>query len=201
MATLTYPIRLFGDPVLRRRAQPLLLHQPLGVPGFAPVSLKELSHHMLETMFEANGAGLAAPQVGLPIRLFVAAEYKDDTPEGRKRPLKQRVKRTLVAINPQLEILDPRKEAGFTDGCLSIPGVWSDHVQRPLAVRLHYTNLEGQPQVEEAEGLWARVLQHEFDHLEGKLFLDYLPKLELEPHRKALAEMQREAKAYLKQLK
>lgn len=198
-----YPIRLYGDPVLRGRARPVAdLSAPLQVPGFAPATLSQLARNMLETMYEARGVGLAAPQVGLPVRLFVAAEYDDDEDEeeGREQPLRSRVLREIVVINPTLEVVSGRKDTEYQEGCLSIPGIYEEGVARDRAVRLRYTDLGGQERVEEAEDYLARVFQHEFDHLDGRLFLDRLPPAVTEAHRKALAGMQRDAKAYLRHL-
>lgn len=122
-----YPIRLYGDPVLRRVSVPVPTRSTFTVPGFAPVTLPDLARNMLESMFEAHGVGLAAPQVGLPIRMFVAAEYDDD--ERESEPLKSRVLREFVVVNPVLEVLDPTLEARYDDGCLSIPGIYEPGVE------------------------------------------------------------------------
>lgn len=137
MTPTRYPIRLYGDPILRRRSGVLRdLDGTFAVPSFAAVSLPELARNLLETMYEAHGVGLAAPQVGLPVRLFVAAEYDDEEPEGK--PLKSRVVREFVMVNPVLEVLDGTLEARYEDGCLSIPGVYEAGVLRERAVRLRY---------------------------------------------------------------
>nr|WP_183988568.1 peptide deformylase [Deinobacterium chartae] len=196
-----YPIRMYGDPILRRKAREISdLEAPQQVAGFAPVTLRQLAEDMFETMFEAGGVGLAAPQVGLPIRMFVAADYNDDVPEGHDRSLKARLRQQYVVINPTLEVLDPRLEARYDDGCLSLPGIYEPGVQRERAVRLRYTDLEGQQRITEADDYLARVFQHEFEHLEGRLYLDRLPPEVTERHRARLAEFQREARAYLKRL-
>jgi peptide deformylase len=187
---LIYPIRLYGDPVLRGRAKPVTDFE--GVPA--------LAESMLETMYDANGVGLAAPQIGLPHRMFVAAEYDDDEPEGAEDAPSSRVVRELVVVNPELEILDERTAPGV-EGCLSIPEIYEDGVPRPRAVRLRYQDEHGRRQVLEAEDFAARVLLHEFDHLNGRLFLDLLPPEVSASHRTALADMQRRAKAHLKDLK
>ena len=198
--SVVYPLRYYGDPILRKHCTPIAdLQRVQTVPGSGAVSIKALSENMMETMFDAYGVGLAAPQIGLPIRMFVAAEYHKDEPEGDV-PLSAQVKRHLVAINPTLEILDPTLLASHTDGCLSMPGLWSDEVKRPAAIRLTYTDEHGKQQIEEAEGYWARVLQHEFDHLNGRLYTDLLPPAYLQEHRKTVAKLQKRAKAYLKAL-
>lgn len=201
MPTTIYPIRLYGDPVLRGRARPVAdLSTPASVPSFAPRPARDLARDLLETMYEARGVGLAAPQVGLPLRMFVAAEYEDDEDEGQERPLRSRVLREIVAINPVLEVTDKRRGAGYQEGCLSIPGIYEEGVPRARAVRLRYTDVEGAERIEEVGDYLARVFQHETDHLNGTLFLDYLPQSVTESHRRALGEMQREAKTYLKTL-
>ena len=201
MPNTIYPIRLYGDPVLRARARPVAdLGAPVKVPGFAPRPLQQLARDLLETMYEARGVGLAAPQVGLPLRLFVAAEYEDDEDEGPERPLRSRVLREIIAINPVLEVTDRRKDTSYEEGCLSIPRIYEKGVPRARAVRLRYTDLDGVERIEEVDDYLARVFQHEHDHLSGTLFLDYLPDSVTETHRKALGEMQREAKSYLKAL-
>jgi len=198
-----YPIRLYGDPVLRGKARPVAdVKAPVTVPGFAPAPLSEVARTMLETMYDARGVGIAAPQVGLPVRMFVVAEYDDDEEEheGQDRPLRSRVLRELVLINPVLEPVNRKKDHSYQEGCLSIPGIYEDGVARDRAVRVRYTDLDGNAQVIEAEDYLARVLQHEHDHLEGKLFLDRLPPRVMDDHRADLARMQRDARAYLRRL-
>ena len=189
------PIRLYGDPVLRRKARP--------VQDFS--DLEELAEKMVETMFEYGGVGLAAPQVGLPRRLFVAAEYEreEEEAEASEEERPRSVLRNLyVMVNPRI-IHREGVQVG-TEGCLSIPGVYSDDVPRDLQIRVEYQDVTGAPRTLEAEGYLARVIQHELDHLEGVLFLDRIPdeqrRVFLEEHRAELAEMQRKAKAFLREL-
>ena len=109
MTAERYPIRLYGDPVLRRRAAPIRnITATFTVPGYNGVDLPRLARNMLETMYEAHGVGLAAPQIGLPLRMFVAAEYSEDKKEGAKSLLKSRVMREFVMVNPTFEILVSR---------------------------------------------------------------------------------------------
>jgi len=187
------PIRLYGDPILRRKARP--------VTDFAAVP--RLAEAMLETMFEAGGVGLAGPQVGEAKRIFVAALYQDLPEEEEERvPLKKRVKETFVLVNPRITFAEGEQVG--TEGCLSLPGLYSDDVPRKLRVRVEYQDEHGAPKVLEAEDYLARILQHELDHLEGVLFFDRLPpplkKRFLEENRAELAAMQREAKALIKEL-
>lgn len=200
MAFVSYPIRLYGDPILRRPAAPVQnLDAKFAVPGFEGVSLPQLTRTMLETMYEAHGVGLAAPQVGFSLRLFVAAEYDDDEKEGAES-LKSRILREFVMVNPELEILDPRLEARYDDGCLSIPGVYEPGVLRERALRLRYHDEHGEQHAIEADDYLARVFHHEYEHLDGKLYLDRLPQSVKQKHRTYLAALQRQAKTYLRKL-
>jgi len=187
------PVRLYGDPILRKKARP--------VTDFSEIP--RLAENMLETMFEAGGVGLAGPQVGKPLRIFVAALYQDLPEEEEERvPLKKRVRETFVIVNPRVTLAEGEQVG--TEGCLSLPGLYSDDVPRKFRVRLEYQDEHGNPKVLEAEDYLARIVQHEFDHLEGILFFDRLPpplrKRFLEENRAELARMQREAKAFLREL-
>jgi len=186
-----YPIRLYGDPILRKRARP--------VEDFSIIP--ELAENMFETMFEARGVGLAAPQIGLSLRLFVAAQYREEEEEGEE--LKSRVEELYVFVNPVIKFQEG-EEAGL-EGCLSIPGLYSDEVPRGQRLRVEYQDEHGLPRVLEAEGYLARVIQHEYDHLNGVLFFQRLPpslrEEFLTEHREALTEMQRKAREYLKREK
>lgn len=192
---MIYPIRLYGDPVLRKRAS--------SVKDFSEIP--RLAENMFETMFEARGVGLAAPQVGRSERLFVFAEYVDaeDEEEGEEADLKTRVKNQWVMVNPAITYRAGQQIS--TEGCLSIPGLYSDEVPRDLQIRVEYQNELGEKKTQEFEGYLAVVIQHELDHLDGTLFFERLPKdlkaAFLEEHRHELAEMQRRAKAFLKELK
>ncbi|RDI95755.1 peptide deformylase [Meiothermus sp. QL-1] len=186
------PIRLYGDPILKKKAQP--------VRDFS--SLPRLAEDMLETMFEARGVGLAAPQVGLSQRLFVAALYQDeDGEEGEEAPLRTRVKEVYVMANPV--ITHREGSQSILEGCLSLPGLYAEGAQRDLRVRVEYQNERGEPRVLEAEGYFAVVLQHEIDHLDGILFFQRMPlplrQRFLEEHREDLALFQRRARAFLRE--
>lgn len=194
----TLPIRLYGDPILRAKARAIDdLGATFEVEGRG-LSLPELAQAMLDTMYEARGVGLAAPQIGLGVRLFVAAEYEDDEDEGGDTPPRSRVLREMVFVNPVLEPLSPRKVSDAEEGCLSIPGIYEEGVPRFAQVRLRYQTLEGSEEVMEAEDYLARVFQHEQDHLDGRLFLDHLPPAVAESHRRELALLQRRARQFLK---
>lgn len=190
---MIYPIRYYGDPVLRRRASP--------VTQFGE-ELAELAAGMLETMYAAEGVGLAAPQVGVSRRLFVALEVErsgeDDDEEARRRKWEER--KEHVIVNPKL--LKREGEQFGYEGCLSLPGLQVEDVRRDYAIELEYQDLTGAQQHLKAEGFFAHVLQHEFDHLEGVLFFDRLEEPRrrefLEEYRLDLLDLQREAREFLR---
>lgn len=154
------PIRRMGDPVLREPAQAVETFDDF---------LKRLYEDMLETMYDAPGVGLAAPQVGLSLRFFVF-----DAPDGPgPHPV----------ANPVLSGLEGAQEED--EGCLSIPGLWYP-TKRALKARVDGLDLNGDPISFEGEELVARIFQHETDHLAGMLFIDRLSKGE---RREALAEL------------
>lgn len=154
----------YGHPVLRERCKPV---------ETVDDSLRQLAADMLETMYDANGVGLAAPQVGVAIRLAVIDVSHD--PEcitflkvaGEDAPLASIM--PLVFINPELEFTGPKERD--TEGCLSIHDVRAD-VSRPSALKAVLPQLDGTVLEIETDGLLARALQHETDHLNGILFID-----------------------------
>ncbi len=124
-------------------------------------AIRKLADDMLETMYDAPGVGLAAPQIGVMKRIFV---MDCDKEEPGLAP--------VVAINP--EILWASDELGvYEEGCLSIPDIYED-VTRPKQIRLRYLDLDGKTQERELDDLWSTCAQHELDHLNGRLFIDYL---------------------------
>lgn len=198
-----YPIRLYGDPILRRKAATITdVQAPVEVPGYAPATLRQVANIMLETMFEARGVGLAAPQIGLGLRMFVAAEYEDDEEEneGQEKPLKSRVLREFIMINPVLSVTNRKRDGSLLEGCLSIPNIYEEGVRRARGVRVDYLDLDSHPQSADAEDYLARVFQHETDHLSGVLFLDHLPARVSQHYRKELAAMQCQARANMREL-
>ncbi|HSF86462.1 MAG TPA: peptide deformylase [Acidimicrobiia bacterium] len=157
-----YPIRTFGDPVLRT---------PAATIDEITSDLARLVDDMLETMYEAPGVGLAAPQIGVSRRLFVA-----DAGDG-----------PFVMINP--EIVETSDEWTFDEGCLSVPGrFWP--IARPAYARARGLDLHGEEVEYEGDELMGRVLQHEIDHLNGILLLERLPK---RTRKAALRDLRREA--------
>lgn len=139
------------------------LTQPAAPVAFLDADVRRLLDDMLETMYEAPGIGLAAPQVGVSRRAFVA----DLGGEGERRP--------LFVINPEIVWRSPETITA-EEGCLSLPQQFGD-VTRASAIRLRHQDLSGEIQEIEAEGLLARCLQHEVDHLDGVLFIDHLSAL------------------------
>jgi peptide deformylase len=146
--------------------------------------LKALVADMFETMYAANGIGLAAIQVGVPSRVLVIdlqPEDPDAEPEectahgGHKHTHQPTMREPRVFVNP--EILDPAAEHNtYQEGCLSVPEIYAD-VERPKACRVRWQDLDGKVHEEEMEGLLATCIQHEMDHLEGILFVDHLTAL------------------------
>lgn len=155
------PIYVYGSSVLREVAQ--------DIDAATYPNLKELIDNMFETMFEADGVGLAAPQVGLPIRLFCIdlTSVAKEIPKGM--PLKQ------VFINAEIYERSGA-EVKMGEGCLSLPGLNED-VVRPSKIRIRYLDEKLQPRDEEFDGYPARVIQHEYDHIEGKVFTDRISPL------------------------
>ena len=151
-------LRYYGDPILRRPASDVRVFD---------ASLREIAEQMLEAMEREEGVGLAAPQVGLDMRLLVALQMREPGDETAD---------PIVIVNPQ--ILERSHDSWvYEEGCLSIPGIRGD-VTRPLSIRLRYQDLDGKEHGMVAEGMFARILQHEIDHLDGKLFIDYLSPAE-----------------------
>lgn len=157
---MKYPVTVYGDPVLRKRAQEIDKDYP---------NLKEVIENMWETMYYSDGVGLAAPQVGMSIRLFVvdASSGADDEPE-----LEDFQK---VFINPEILEVDGEKWV-MNEGCLSLPEIRED-VSRHDEVTLRYFDENFEEHTETFKGFAGRVIQHEYDHLDGKLFIDYLSPL------------------------
>jgi peptide deformylase len=155
---MVYPIVVYGDPVLRNRAKDIEKGSDLDA----------LIADMYETMHAAQGIGLAAPQIGKPIRLFVVdatSLEEDPTLAGFKKAF----------INPEM-IEELGTEWEYEEGCLSIPNI-RENVFRKEKLKLRYYDETWNLQEAEFEGMQARIIQHEYDHLEGKLFIDYLTPL------------------------
>jgi peptide deformylase len=156
-----------GHAVLRRQAH------PLDRAAIRSPEIQQLIEAMRETMRAAPGVGLAAPQIGEGLQLAVIedrAEYHVRLGEDELRERERRPVPFHVIINPRLTVVEPGP-ASFAEGCLSIPG-YAAVVPRALAVRVDSLDHRGEPRVIEARGWYARILQHEIDHLEGTLYID-----------------------------
>ncbi|MGB0788059.1 MAG: peptide deformylase [Marinirhabdus sp.] len=161
------PIVAYGDPVLRRKAKAINSQFP---------KLGELLKNMFETMYAARGIGLAAPQIGMPIRIFIvdAAPFSDDKDlTQNERDLVSNFKR--VFINAKI-VAETGSEWAFNEGCLSIPDINED-VFRKEQLTLNYVDENFNPHTETFTGIIARIIQHEYDHIEGILFTDKLSGL------------------------
>jgi len=161
------PVIAYGDPVLRKVAKEIAKDHP---------KLDEIIANMWETQYNASGVGIAAPQVGISIRLFVidAAPFSDDDDlSEEERGFLKNFKR--VFINPTI-IEESGEEWAFNEGCLSIPDVRED-VFRQEQIVVEYVDENWEKQTETLTGLAARVVQHEYDHIEGVLFTDKLSTL------------------------
>jgi peptide deformylase len=154
-------IARMGHPVLALPARP--------VSDPKSAEIRRLVNDMVETMVDANGAGLAAPQVHMPLRVvvFQAPDGRADTGLAEDERFDHTAPLTVL-INPEIEILDPAPEGGW-EGCLSVPGLrgW---VERPAHIRYRGLGLEGEKIERVARGFHARVVQHECDHLDGRLY-------------------------------
>ena len=161
------PITAYGDPVLRKKAKDITEEY---------TKLKELLVNMWETMYNANGVGLAAPQIGLSIRIFIV----DTTPFSDDKDLSSEEQKALkgfkkVFINAKVEE-ESGDEWQFNEGCLSIPDIRED-VSRKERIKITYLDENFKSYTETYDGLLARVIQHEYDHIEGVLFTDKLSSL------------------------
>jgi peptide deformylase len=161
------PVVAYGDPVLRKKAEPITKDYP---------NLDALIENMKETMYGAFGVGLAAPQIGLPIRIFLVDTEPFSEDEGFTKEEQEQLKnfqRTFI----NAEILEEEgDEWAFNEGCLSIPDVREDVFRQPK-VTIRYQDENFKTHTEVYDGLIARVVQHEYDHIEGILFTDKLSSL------------------------
>lgn len=167
------PIYLYGHPVLRRVSEDI-------TPGYE--GLDTLLADMYETMYASDGIGLAAPQIGRNDRIIVidASPLADTYPEleGRK----------MVLINPRLTVLEDGEKVTRAEGCLSLPGI-SENVTRTEKIRLEWLDEEFRPHDEEFQGFLARIIQHEYDHLEGHVYIDHISGIRKQLIRRKLANI------------
>lgn len=162
------PVVAFGSPILRKVCDDLTPEYP---------DLKKLIADMWETLYNSNGVGIAAPQINKPVRLFMVDTLQIvedfDEEDKRKYPNEQPIKQ--IFINAQ-KIEDTGELWAYNEGCLSIPKVRED-IQRPRQVKLRYMDENFVEHETTFHGITARVIQHEYDHIEGKLFIDYISPL------------------------
>ena len=166
MAILT--VLHFPDPNLRRKASPV---------EAIDTDIRTLANDMLETMYEEGGIGLAATQVNVPKRLIVM-----DLSEEKNAP--------LILINPEITAAEGNEES--QEGCLSVPGFY-EKVRRAEKISYHYLDMDGHHREENADGLLAVCIQHEIDHLNGKLFIDYLSPLKRQMIQKKIKKQEKQS--------
>ena len=152
------PIVTYNDPVLREKGKPITDNTP---------EVQQLIDDMFETMYNGQGVGLAAPQIGESLRLFVMDADPFTADEEGEENLGP-----MVFINPEIEPVGDFKTA-TDEGCLSIPGI-RESVTRPETIRVKWLDRDFNPKEQTFSGWPSRVIQHEFDHIEGVLFIDYL---------------------------
>lgn len=152
------PVYLYGQSVLREETEDITPEYP---------ELKKLIADMFETMYHSDGVGLAAPQIGLPISVFVidGSSLAESFPEceGFK----------MAFINPELEIIEDEAPVSRSEGCLSIPGI-NENVRRHEHVKISWVDEDFNPHEQEFKGFASRIIQHEFDHLLGEVFTDHI---------------------------
>lgn len=155
---MVLPVYIYGQPVLRKVAQDIDKDYE---------GLEELIQNMKDTMYASDGIGIAAPQVGVSARLiYIDVDVlKDDFPELKGKH--------MMLINPQLTVDEASEEVTREEGCLSVPGI-SENVTRHTKVHLHWFDENWEEHDEDITGYLARVIQHEYDHLEGRLFIDHI---------------------------
>ena len=165
------PILIHPDPRLKKVAEPI---------SEVTDAIRLLAGDMLETMYDAPGIGLAAPQLGISKRLIVMDCIRDD--EADPRP--------MALINPEV-VARSEEMSVYDEGCLSIPEQYGE-VERPAVVTVRWIGLDGTEKEEEFDGLWATCVQHEIDHLDGKLFIDYLGPLKRQMITRKMQKLKRE---------
>jgi len=166
---MAYKVRIYGDHVLRKSTD---------IVTEFDTNTSDFVNNMIETMYEGNGIGLAAPQVGISKKIIVIdSSFSESTDSA------------MHLINP--EILETEGECLLEEGCLSIPGVYEEIV-RPEKIRVKYFDINGNEQNTDADGLLSRVIQHEMDHLDGILFVDRLSTVKRNLLAKTLRSMAKE---------
>lgn len=182
----------FGEPVLKEKGASVEIFDE---------ALAQLAADMFETMYDEEGIGLAAQQVGHAIQLFVmdlqVSSREPDfayTFDSKTPPLELIM--PLAVVNPVLE-LDPSETGLYEEGCLSFPGV-RGQIERPLALKMRFQDLKGNPHEITCDGLFARVIQHEYDHLQGTLFTERMSAKTLLPLQSKLKRLKRDSRDFIK---
>ena len=165
------PILIHPDPRLKKVCDPV---------ASVDAEMRALADDMLETMYDAPGIGLAAPQIGVTQRLIVMDCVKEE--DAAPQP--------MVLFNPEVTWVSDETNV-YEEGCLSIPEQYAE-VTRPAEVRVRWTDVDGKPQEEQFDGLWATCVQHEIDHLNGKLFIDYLSAMKRQMITRKMQKLKRE---------
>jgi peptide deformylase len=169
IAQMIRPILIHPDPRLKKLCDPVAEITP---------EIERLAADMLETMYDAPGIGLAAPQVGAMKRVIVMDCIKEGEPEP------------MALVNPEV-LWTSEDLSTYEEGCLSIPEQYAE-VKRPAEVQVRWLGLDGQVRDRQFSGLWATCVQHEIDHLDGKLFIDYLGPLKRQMITRKMAKLKRE---------
>jgi len=189
--TMTFRVTQYGEPVLRQKGSRIEVFD---------AELRSFAARMIETMYEAEGVGLAAQQVDRPLQIFVADvshlpdEELDFELDGKRPPIDLIM--PMAFVNPVLRILPGRSEIG-EEGCLSFPGIRGD-IPRAHSIELEFQDLDGAPHLLRASGWFARVIQHEFDHLQGILFIDHMNTRQLRNIESKLKRLKRESRDFLR---
>ncbi|MBE6327813.1 MAG: peptide deformylase [Bacteroidales bacterium] len=169
---MIYPITVYGLPVLKKVASEITPDYP---------NLSTVIENMYKTLTNAEGVGLAAPQVNLSIKLFIV----DLTCLAEENPIYKDFKKTF--INPEITFYSEEEEKG-EEGCLSLPGI-SEPVKRSKKIRIKYQDENFEWHDEEYENFFARVIQHEYDHLQGKVFIDRISPIRRQMNRSKISAM------------
>ena len=169
---MIYPIVIYGAAELGKTSAPIEKES---------IDVKQLSEDMFATMYAANGVGLAAPQIGMNIRMFVI----DASAWAEEDPALADFKKTF--INPEITFYSEEEEKG-EEGCLSLPGI-SEPVKRSKKIRIKYQDENFEWHDEEYENFFARVIQHEYDHLQGKVFIDRISPIRRQMNRSKISAM------------
>ena len=183
----------YGEPILREVGAPVTEFD---------AELARLADDMVETMYDEEGIGLAAQQIGKALQLCVVDVRPpegveipfDYSYDGKQPPLELFM--PLAICNPRISIIDDREDV-YEEGCLSFPGV-NGKVDRPIGVRCEFQDVSGNPHVVEADGLLGRCILHEVDHLNGELFIDKMDKRDLKKNETKIKKLRRESRDFLK---